>query len=201
MLWKSYGISVEKKHTHNDIVAFKCSFQAYFLSSFIFPVEKACYIVYIVTCNVVDIYAGGKCLRRSESKEIFRNNSNESMLCMKRTWILKYVRSSLLYYFLFCFFGFFVLVPSLSFVCLFYGNCFAWIAVFQVAFHFLFIWFDFGKVIVCIVNRAFIDGIIFIILQYEFSSPLQLCRSRLAGGIALNDQKKNQTIQNCIEPK
>lgn len=112
---------------------FKCSFFSKMCECVFFPsISLKSIISSIVPGNVVDIYAGGKCIRHiKKNKGIFQNNSNESMLCMKR--ILKYICVLRL-----CIIFFRAYVVGLK--------CFVGTAVFQVAIHFRFIWFDFGKV-------------------------------------------------------
>lgn len=118
---------------------------------------------------VVDIfYAGGKCMsvcvcvclwtRWKAKRNLFRNNLNESMFHTERTWILicilcVFFRSSLLVFFFISSHSAVVVVLLCHSIVLLR----IWSVVFQVAFHFRYILFDFGKThcLFCYCHSAF----------------------------------------------
>lgn len=113
-------------------LVFKCSFFFKNVRVCIFPInfpEKYNIVNRAWQCGRY-LYGWQMYTAHKKNKGIFQNNSNESMLCMKR--ILKYI----------C-----VLRLCIFFRAYVVGlKCFVGTVVFQVAIHFRFIWFDFGKV-------------------------------------------------------
>lgn len=111
-----------------------------------------------------------------KNKGIFQNNSNESMLCMKRILKYTYMRSSFMYFF-----------SSIR------GRfeMFCWNRGFPSR-------YSFSIYLIWLWKSSLVDGIILIYTQYDFCSPLQDCIAVLLWTTAtsclkLLSQKRNKT--------